>query len=205
MVISAGEKRAADQVRTYDLDMTVLLLAGAPGSGKSTIGARVCAMRRRAACVDVDDIRGLIREPRVAPWEGAEGARQYRLAIANSCLLARSFDEDGCDVVVVDVAPPEVLGLYRKGLVGIAYRTVLLRADPDALVRRDAQRDKETYDSGLPAGPEPWPTRLDAAAEDYDVTLDTSHRPVQDCAAELAALLDGGASASATSRRSGSG
>ena len=105
--------------------MTVLLLAGAPGSGKSTIGARVCAMRPRAACVDVDDIRGLIREPRVAPWEGAEGARQYRLGIANSCLLARSLDEDGCDVVVVDVAPPEVLGNYRKGLDGIAYRTVL--------------------------------------------------------------------------------
>jgi hypothetical protein len=192
--------------------MTVLLLAGAPGSGKSTIGARVCAMRSRAACVDVDDIRGLIREPRVAPWEGAEGARQYRLGIANSCLLARSLDEDGCDVVVVDVAPPEVLGLYRKGLDGIAYRTVLLRAEPDVLVRRDARRDKATYDIGLPAGPESWPARirelaarLDAAAEEYDVSLDTSHRPDQDCAAELAALLDGVARSSATSRRSGSG
>lgn len=192
--------------RPYDGVMAVLLLAGAPGSGKSTIGARVCDVRSRAALVDVDDIRALVRAPRVAPWEGEEGARQYRLGIANACLLALALDRDGFDVVIADVAPPEVLGLYRRGLDGVGYRTVLLRAHPDELVRRDARRGKETYADGLPDGPDPWPTRirelavrLHAAAEHYDVTVDATERSEQDCTTKLAALLDAPASSSTTS------
>lgn len=176
--------------------MTVLLVAGPPAAGKNTVGEQLCALRERAALVDVDQIRQLVRAPYVAPWEGEEGRRQYRLGIRNACTLAKVLHEDGCDVVMVDVAPPEVLNLYDQGLQGVGMKTVLLQASPDELVRRDGERGKDVYDSGLPDGPDPWPTvirelalRLSAASENYDFVLDTAEHSASECATALAGVF----------------
>ncbi len=96
--------------------MGVLILAGPPAVGHNAIGELICARRVRAALIDVDDVRYMQRVPYASPWEGAEGERQYKLGIRNACALARRFHADGSDVVLLGLAPPETLALYRAEL-----------------------------------------------------------------------------------------
>ena len=125
--------------------MGVLILAGPPAVGHNAIGDLVCARRVRAALIDVDEVRYMQRVPYASPWEGAEGERQYKLGIRNACALARRFDADGSDVVLLDLTPPETLALYRAELASVRRLVVaLLHAEGDDLVARDVARARAT-------------------------------------------------------------
>jgi hypothetical protein len=91
-----------------------LIVTGAPAVGKSTAGSRLARARRRAAFVDVDDVRHFVVAGHVAPWQGDDGLRQQRLGVENACAVARRFGEEGFDVVVADVVTPATIALYRS-------------------------------------------------------------------------------------------
>lgn len=140
----------------------------------------------------MDDVRHLQRVAYAEPWEGTEGERQYRLGIRNACAPAQHFDADGSDVVLVDVAPPHTLPLYREGLRSAdRLSIVLLHADADVLIERDTAR-------GGPSGREApfWHGRirelrdeLVAHADDYDHAHHTGEISAEQSAAKLAVLL----------------
>lgn len=173
--------------------MAVLLLAGPPAVGHNTIAELICKRRTRAALIDVDDVRYIQRVPYASPWAGAEGQRQYERGIRNACALARRFDADGSDVVMVDVAPPDTLPLYHAELRSVdRLSIVLLHADGDVLVVRDLDRCR-------PTGLEPsfWHGRirelrdeLVGQADRYDHAHDTGAISAEQSAERLAALLD---------------
>lgn len=173
--------------------MAVLLLAGPPASGHNAIAELICERRARVALIDVDDIRYMQRVPYASPWEGAEGERQYTLAIRNACALARRFDADGSDVVLVDVAPPETLALYRAELSSASALSIaLLHAEVDVLIARDIDRGRPT---GLASSF--WHGRIRALrdqlvahADSYDHALDTGAISAEQSAERLVALLD---------------
>jgi len=171
--------------------MAVIILAGAPAVGKSALAELIGSLRSRVAVVEVDDVRAMVRQPHVAPWEGEEGAAQYHLGITSSCRLARGFMECGYEVLLVDVVPPETLGLYHAELLGLRLQTVLLRADSATLLRRDSERalariNKEAWQQRICA----LARQLDAESESYDLVLDTGVLTREACAIEIGKLLD---------------
>jgi predicted ATPase len=95
-----------------------LLLTGGPAAGKTTTGRRLAERRRRAAFVDVDDLRQLVVAGAAAPWTAPEGIAQARLGADNACALARRFTENAFDVVIADVVTPDTAAIYRDQLPG---------------------------------------------------------------------------------------
>ena len=96
-----------------------LLLTGGPAAGKSATALRLVEPLRRAAVIDVDDIRHLVVAGHAAPWEGTEGQLQQRIGVENACDLARRYLHWGIEVVMSDVLTYETAALYRHLLPGI--------------------------------------------------------------------------------------
>jgi predicted kinase len=96
-----------------------LLLTGGPAAGKSATALRLVKPLRRAAVIDVDDIRHLVVAGHAAPWEGSEGQLQQRIGVENACGLTRRYLHWGIDVVLSDVLNYETTALYRHLLPGI--------------------------------------------------------------------------------------
>lgn len=95
-----------------------LFLTGPPAVGKSTTGKALAMHRARAAYIDVDDVRQLAVAGGQAPWRGAEGAGQARLAALNACAMATNFRAAGFDTVIVDVLTPVTAAAVREHLPG---------------------------------------------------------------------------------------
>jgi len=96
-----------------------LLLTGGPAAGKSATARRLVEPLRRAAVIDVDDIRHLVVAGHAAPWDGTEGQLQQRIGVENACDLARRYLHWGIDVVLSDVLTSETAALYRHLLPSI--------------------------------------------------------------------------------------
>lgn len=114
--------------------MRSLVLTGPPAAGKSTLARLLAQGRPRAACIEADDVRQLIVGGNAAPWRGAEGARQWRLSVANCCSLARNFTDSGFDVAIADLLTNETAALYRQHLPDVLV--VELVVDYDEALRR---------------------------------------------------------------------
>ena len=99
--------------------LSPLLLTGGPAAGKSSTALRLVEQLRRAAVIDVDDIRQLVVTGHAAPWDGAEGRLQQRIGVENACDLARRFLQWGIDVVLSDVLNADTAGLYRDLIPGV--------------------------------------------------------------------------------------
>lgn len=118
-----------------------LILTGGPAVGKTTTAGALAETLDRAAVIDVDDIRQLIRSGHAAPWAGAEGRLQQRLGVENACALAARFLANGFGVIVTDVLSAETLQLYRRLLP--RCQIVRLYATQDEACRR--ARTRPTY------------------------------------------------------------
>ncbi len=106
--------------------------------GKTTTARALAATLDRAAVIDVDDIRQLVRSGHAAPWAGAEGKLQQRLGVENACALAARFAANGFGVIASDVLSDETLQLYRRLLPGC--QIVRLYVSPDEAYRRARTR-----------------------------------------------------------------
>ncbi|MEP6697970.1 MAG: AAA family ATPase [Pseudonocardiales bacterium] len=172
-------------MRQYER-MSIVVLAGGPGAGKSTIARAVAPLRRRCAVIEVDDVRQMLVQPHVAPWDGAEGLRQQRLGVSNAAQLAIGFADDGGDVVIADVVNNGMAALYRQALGGQGVQIVHLRVS-EALARdRAAGRHYSLTDEQMRA--------LHAAQSDFvafDRQLDTTVMSVLDAALQVCETLDG--------------
>ena len=106
--------------------MTVLLLTGPPAAGKNATAELVARRVDRCAVIDVDLVRRMIVHPRLASWQGEEGARQHRLGAENACAIARNLHDEGFSVVMVDIVTPGALEVYRERLGPCDLRTIQL-------------------------------------------------------------------------------
>lgn len=115
-----------------------LLLTGGPAAGKTSTGLALATTTPRAAFIDVDDIRQLVKNGGAAPWDGAEGLTQQQLGVRNAASLALNFLAAGINVTIADVINPTTLALYRDLLPDV--RVIRLSLSLEEARRRAAQR-----------------------------------------------------------------
>ena len=121
-----------------------MLLAGPPAARHNTIAELICARRTRAPLI-ASTRRSMQRVPYASPVGGHRGRASAQAQHADACALARRSDADGSDVVLVDVAPPDPLALYRHALRSVdRFLIVLLHPDADILIERDLARGRAT-------------------------------------------------------------
>jgi predicted kinase len=165
---------------------SVLVLTGGPAVGKSTIAAQVALLRERCAVIDVDDVRQMVRNPHLAPWDGKEGDLQRRLGVLNACSLAGNFVRDRYDVLVLDVLTDQTAALYRQILSDLAPSVIVqLTAQKPEIERRASTRP--TY---LTEEEFEMLHRQQASFSGADVVLDTTALDTSRSAERLVGVFD---------------
>jgi predicted kinase len=118
----------------------LILINGAPASGKSTLAKRYAVDHALALVLDIDEVRAMLGRWLDAPSDAGRLAR--RLAIA----MARTHLTSGYDVVV-----PQLLGrpqfLHELAAlseeVGVRFVEIVLVSNPDEAVARFIQRSEQ--------------------------------------------------------------
>src|SRR5262245_41302888 len=157
----------------------IIILTGPAASGKNTIGhIYATEFCERGAVIDVDAIRWMLRKPHAAPWDGQEGLIQHRLGVRNACLLAKSFADEGCEVIILDVLWADLSQCYRQELAGYPARIVRLMPSWEESRWRLHERMRSISDTEAR-----WVYDQQVALTDFDHNLDNTHIPAREAAA----------------------
>ena len=112
---------------------SILLVAGPPGAGKSTISARLAAASERSVILPTDDLYTWIAEGHVDPWL-AESYHQNVTIFTVAAAAAARFADGGYDVVVDGVLGMWGLDVWRDLHRPVSY-ALLLPTQPVARQR----------------------------------------------------------------------
>lgn len=121
-----------------NIDLDVVLVRGAPGAGKSTLGRRLRKTLTQAAVVEVDELRAMLSQ---VDWASR---RHHDQALEGMFALVRGFLGAGVrPVVVIDTLSRSRLLHVRAWLDREGYRhhTLSLWVEPSALRTRLEQRE----------------------------------------------------------------
>jgi len=128
----------------------VIVLTGAPASGKSTVAERLASCLDRAAHIQVDFFRKMVKGGYASPhhWND-EVDRQYRIARMSAAQTARNLAAAGFLPILDDIVPPAWVDEWRHALDGLDCRFVLLCPRLDVAQRRNRERPIWTVDETL--------------------------------------------------------
>ncbi len=162
----------------------ITILTGPAAAGKNTI-AQVYATQfcERCAVIDVDLVRGMLRQPHFAPWDGTQGLEQHRLGVKHACMLAKSFLTEGYEVVLLDVVWADLGQLYRQEFAGHYLRIVRLMPSWDESLRRLHSRPHTITDAEAQ-----WVYATQQSLQQYDYSLDNTALSPEAVAAWLVSL-----------------
>ena len=185
---------------------SVVILNGAPRSGKSSIAAALVASGGVWVNHGVDAAMAAT-PPELQPGIGLRpGGERPDLEVHLPEMFGAMYEEvaqlarSGLNVVV-DVGhhddysvPLGIVGRVEEWLAGIPTMWVGVRCDLDEIMRRRAASGG-AYLAPAPDGSVPEPVlRWQRAVHepgDYDLELDTTHRSAEECAAAIRAVIPG--------------
>ena len=114
----------------------IIVIAGLPGVGKSTVSHLVASRLGRAAHVEADRLQEMIVAGAVHPESSGptgEAARQVRLRLRHATLLARSFVAAGFFAIIDDIIAGNRFDDLVEDLEGIPFSFVMLMRDLDVM------------------------------------------------------------------------
>jgi predicted kinase len=123
----------------------LVLLNGAPASGKSTLAQLWARERPFALCLDLDVLRSMIADWQTHPIEAGLRTRELALVVIRDQL------RQGLDVVVPQfLATADFIDRLdaMATATGATFVEIVLTADPDAAARRFDERARLAADSG---------------------------------------------------------
>ena len=167
--------------RQKDMEKTVILLNGPSSSGKSSISA---ALQRTAegrgygkvAAVSIDDFVRVPQGDRIYEDDVWEISEELNAAVV---LALKSSQTVTVDHVMTS---PRIYEGFMDAVRGYRTFRVLVRCDADELERREAARGDRSKGTAADSLEYLYPS------EGYDLTVDTTFRTPQECAADI---LDG--------------
>lgn len=174
--------------------MVVVAITGAPGSGKTTVAGAICEQVPRAAHVQVDFFRKLVRAGYASPhhWDD-EVTRQYDLARRAAAATASIYCDAGFLVVLDDIVLPGQLASWRALLGARLAGLAVLTPDLGTALVRNRERPVWTVDEQVltdlheaMAGYGPAGGSADSAGDEVMV-LDNTHLPVTAAASRILA------------------
>lgn len=117
-------------------DARIIVMAGLPGAGKSTLSRRLAQHFDAAAHVEADRLQDLIVSGAVhgdVNGISDEAARQIRLRLHHAVLLARSFREAGFTAIVDDIITGPRFDHLRDELGDTPFSFVMLLRDLEVM------------------------------------------------------------------------
>ncbi|MER7946712.1 AAA family ATPase [Streptomyces sp. NPDC096079] len=165
-----------------------VLLAGIPGSGKSTVASALAARFTRAAHIEVDHLQELIVQGGHWPTPDGdpEADRQILLRARNGCLLADSFAAAGFLPVLDDVVVRRShLDFYRAHVKSGPLHVVILAPGPDKAWERNNARHKKLTTN--------WAFLDEAMREELSgegVWIDNAHQTIEETVEAVLAATD---------------
>lgn len=170
----------------------LILIAGLPGAGKSTVARRVAEAFDPSLHLHVDGLRAMMVRGHISPdkangWSNALGDQLLRESEAATA-LATSYRSNGVAVVVDDVALPPVF--HRCYAQAQDMHKVLLMPSVEALLERLAQR-RAVYDELFAQQASMLHSMLASRDMSDWTVLDTSNQSVEETVSAVLASLPG--------------
>ena len=127
--------------------MVAILITGAPGSGKTTIVGALARKLPRAAHIQVDFFRKMVKGGYASPHEWSdEVARQYQLARSNAVRTAVAFAQAGFIPIIDDIIPADWVQEWIDSLPGLEPKFVILNLPLEVGLERNQERETWTVD-----------------------------------------------------------
>jgi predicted kinase len=166
--------------------MTLILLGGPAGAGKSTLARAWCATRPQAAHIELDAVRGLVVSGLADPQQqGRLQEAQYRTSVEATCALAGAFVQAGCDVAIDDVLEPGAFDRHwRPALAGLEWRLAIIVPSLEETLDRSARREKRVLEEHTRS------QHVACSAWGAELRLDTTGLTVERSLALLETLLE---------------
>jgi predicted kinase len=120
----------------------MILVAGLPGSGKTTVARKLAEGFSRSLHLEVDQLRRMVVRGYLSPVDAGGWsdvlAQQFLLESQAAAAMAERYAADGVAVLIDDVALPPLLARCYAGVA--ALHKVLLMPSLEALLARLQQR-----------------------------------------------------------------
>jgi hypothetical protein len=142
------------------VEPSLLILAGPPGAGKTTVGRSIADRSARSACIESDWFWSTIVHGFVLQWK-PEADAQNRAVIGAFVAAAARLVTGGYATVVEGVVGPWHLDVVRDelGRMGIPAHYIVLRPDLTTCLSRAVGRDRVERVPGHPPLIEEEPIR----------------------------------------------
>ena len=162
----------------------ITILTGPAGAGKNTVAHILAKKRQRCAVIDVDLVRWMVLQPHHAPWSGEEGEEQVALGIKNACMLAKNFQEEGYDVIILDVVGDSSIKIYKLYFKRSECKVIMLLPTLEETQKRNEMRPARLTDERIVALHE-----SQSNFTDYDEKIDNTTLSPEETAEKINQLF----------------